>query len=253
MKHTQRTWNRPYITSSSTMNMLIDMNLLQCMCFFLFCFFQIRFSLTITGRQITIKNQSKFFSKSENVIWFQGEIENIQLWGTSTFTASPVFAPSAEWKNESRCGCCWHLLLLLFDGVLLWWRHGGRWVCTTVGLYLIYLPPQLPAFTDDGNEALLMLRELSSLLLLLYYCIDLSIFASVNGSEKWEDPASSHVSLYHDPICTTKINFLDMVCLHHFISCQLFPLAANENTIKARWVLMKQKHHKTHKYNRLDS
>lgn len=83
---------------------------------------------------------------------------------------------------------------------------------------LIYLPPQLPAFTDNDNQVLFMARLLS-LLLLLLYCIDLSVFASVTRSEKWEN---LHVSLYHELICVAKIHFLDLVCLHHFISCQPF-------------------------------
>lgn len=194
----------------------------------------------------------------------------LKTWGTSTFAASPglqtVFALSAEWKTESRCGCCWRRPLLLFDGVLLWWRHGAErqgWDCTTVGLYLIYLPPRLPAFTDEYNQVLLMLRAetlLSSLLLLLlYYCIDLSIFASVNRSEKWEDPASSHVSLYHDLICTPKIHFLDMVCLHHFISCQLFLWLPMKRQLKqdefwwSRWSAEPAQLNESHKYNRLDN
>lgn len=75
--------------------------------------------------------------------------------------------------------------------VLLRWRHGAqrwRWDCAAVGLYLIYLPPRLPASTDDDNQVLLTLRaepRLSSLLLLLlYYSIDLPISASANRSEE---------------------------------------------------------------------
>lgn len=176
---------------------------------------------------MTIRKQSKF-AASERVIRFQGEKTDCKHRNIHASAGLQTgFAPSAEWKNESRCGCCWRLPLLFLDGVLLWWRHGAqcrRWGCTTVSLHLIYLPPRLPAFKGDDNQVLLKRRELSSLLLylLLHYYIDLSFFAPVNRSKKWEDPPSSHVSLYRDLICVTKIHFLDMVCLHPFISWQHF-------------------------------
>lgn len=121
--------------------------------------------LTFTGSSTTKRNQiyllqsqtTRFDSRAGKVI------EDRQIWGISALTASPglhiAFPLSAEWKNESAgvgaADVC--------AAAVIWWRFffGGvtaqcwRWECATVRLYLIYLPPRLPAFTEDGNQALL--------------------------------------------------------------------------------------------------
>lgn len=124
-----------------------------------------------------------------------------------------VFAPSAEGKNESRCGCCWRLPPLVFYGVLLWWRHGDRWDCQS----------NLPSSTASSLKPMI-----TTTFQLCCQSYPLSSFFS------------SIIVLISPFLLLVTGRRNEKIRLHRLICSQLFPLAANENTIKAQRVLMKQ-------------
>lgn len=147
--------------------MLINIGSLSCMCFVL----NKVFFLMTTNPKYLIQSQN---TRSDFRVGKQ--IEARQMWGISTFTASPglliVFPFSAEWKNESvgAADVC-AAALIWWRLVLLRWRHGARrwrWECATIRFYLIYLPPRLTAFTEHGSSR-----------------CELRLISPANRSEKW--------------------------------------------------------------------